>query len=337
MVRRLIWLAIAGVALYLLLPSIGEVFSSWPQLLTIDPAWIAALVGLQALSLASMWVLQRLSIRTRVWLPIVTSQLAGNAFSRVVPGGAAAGAALQFRMLSRAGLPGAQTASGLTTSSLLNMATLFALPVLALPALVGGTQIDPGIFRALLVGAVGLAIMFALGTVFFFTNRPLLITGWAAERIANRLRRNRPPVRYLPAKLLRERNMIRKTFGRRWPTALIASTLRWGFDYLTLLVALVALGASPDPALILLAFVVAQILGMIPITPGGIGFVEAGLTATLAVVGISPADAVAATLIYRLASYWLPLPVGLAAGTVHHILYGGGRTETHRVRKAVGP
>ncbi len=44
---------------------------------------------------------------------------------------------------------------------------------------------------------------------------------------------------------------------------------------------------------------------MIPITPGGLGFVEAGLTATLALAGVSGGEAVLATLIYRLASYWL--------------------------------
>ncbi len=338
LIKHVIYLAIAGIALYLLLPSLTEVFSSWPRLRALDPVWIATLVGLQAASLASMWTLQRLAIRTRAWLPIVTSQLAGNAFSRVIPGGAAAGAALQFRMLSRAGFPGARIASGLTTSSLLNVAVLFALPVLALPALVGGAPVDPGLSQTIFVGVGALAVMFAIGSVFFFTNRALLVTGWITERIANRVLRGRRSIRYLPARMLRERNMIRKTFGRGWAKALLATIGRWGFDYLTLLGALVAIGADPDPSLVLLAFVVAQILGMIPITPGGIGFVEAGLTATLALAGVNPGDAVVATLIYRLASYWLPLPIGLLAATAHRILYGGGRTASAETARApAGP
>ena len=52
-------------------------------------------------------------------------------------------------------------------------------------------------------------------------------------------------------------------------------------------------------------------LAQVPATPGGLGFVEAGLTATLALAGVSGGDAVLATLSYRLFTYWLPLPLGL--------------------------
>lgn len=58
-------------------------------------------------------------------------------------------------------------------------------------------------------------------------------------------------------------------------------------------------------------------LAQIPITPGGLGFVEAGLTATLALAGVSPGDAVIATFAYRLMTYWLPLPLGLAGLALH--------------------
>ena len=60
----------------------------------------------------------------------------------------------------------------------------------------------------------------------------------------------------------------------------------------------------------LLAFVAASVLGLIPFTPGGLGFVEAGLAATLAVAGISTGDALVATLVYRLLTFWLPIPLG---------------------------
>ena len=45
-------------------------------------------------------------------------------------------------------------------------------------------------------------------------------------------------------------------------------------------------------------------------TPGGLGFVEAGLTGTLALAGVPGATAAVATLAYRLVSFWLPLPFG---------------------------
>jgi uncharacterized protein (TIRG00374 family) len=57
----------------------------------------------------------------------------------------------------------------------------------------------------------------------------------------------------------------------------------------------------------------AALLGLIPITPGGLGFVEAGLTGTLVLAGVEAPEAVVAALLYRLVSFWLPMPAGLAA------------------------
>jgi hypothetical protein len=76
---------------------------------------------------------------------------------------------------------------------------------------------------------------------------------------------------------------------------------------------LAALGVRPEPALVLLAYGAAQLLSMIPATPGGLGFVEAGLVGLLALAGVNAGDAAVATLGYRLISYWLPLPIGLVA------------------------
>jgi hypothetical protein len=49
---------------------------------------------------------------------------------------------------------------------------------------------------------------------------------------------------------------------------------------------------------VLLAFCAAQILAQIPITPGGLGFVEAGLTGTLTLIGVPAGSAVLATFTY---------------------------------------
>jgi hypothetical protein len=99
--------------------------------------------------------------------------------------------------------------------------------------------------------------------------------------------------------------------------ALITAMGNWLFDYLALLAALTAVGSRPRPSLVLLSFVTAAVLGMIPLTPGGLGFVEAGLTATLTLAGVNATDAVLATLAYRLVSYWLPLVVGPIAYVLH--------------------
>ncbi|MDP9262258.1 MAG: flippase-like domain-containing protein, partial [Actinomycetota bacterium] len=61
---------------------------------------------------------------------------------------------------------------------------------------------------------------------------------------------------------------------------------------------------------------------LIPFTPGGLGFVEAGLVGGLTLAGVSPQDAVVATLVYRLVSFWLPIPAGAGAYVLFRRRYG---------------
>jgi hypothetical protein len=117
----------------------------------------------------------------------------------------------------------------------------------------------------------------------------------------------------LPERLLAQRDGLQRTFSEHPVLATLAAFGKWGFDYLALLCVLAGLDLHPAPALVLLAYSASALLGMIPITPGGLGFVEAGLTGLLVLAGLSAGDAAAATLAYRLVSYWLPLPVGVVA------------------------
>ena len=72
------------------------------------------MAGLQLASLACLWALQHVALRARRWRPVITSQLAGNALSKIAPGGGALGAALQYRILVQAGLPAGSTVAALT-------------------------------------------------------------------------------------------------------------------------------------------------------------------------------------------------------------------------------
>jgi uncharacterized protein (TIRG00374 family) len=243
---------------------------------------------------------------------VISSQLAGNALSKIAPGGGAMGGALQYRMLVQAGQPGRQVIAGLTAVNLLSFAAVLALPVLAVPAILrGGVSRD--LLEAAAIGLVLFLALFGIGAVLIAFDGALAWVGRALQRVRNRLRRRAEPLRALPERLLRERDRIVGTLGPRWKRALAATSGRWALDYATLLAALAAVGSEPRPSLVLLAFCATQILTQIPITPGGLGFVEAGLTAMLTLAGVSAGAAVLATFTYRLFSYWLPMPVGLAA------------------------
>jgi uncharacterized protein (TIRG00374 family) len=314
--RTVFWLAVTGISLYLVAPSLVDVLGSAGELDRLEPIWFAAMVLLQALALASLWAVQRIALHDPPWPPVVLSQLAGNALGKIAPGGGALGAALQYRMLVESGLGRARAVAGITAVNLLTFAVVLALPVLAIPAFLRGS-VDRDLIEATLIGLGVFLVLFAVGVILLTLDGPLEWVGRQVQRARNRLRRGAAPLRAFPERLKRERARLLATLGPRWKRAIAATVGRWAFDYLTLLAALAAVGSTPRPALVLLAFCAAQVLAQVPVTPGGLGFVEAGLTATLALAGVAAGDAVLATLAYRLFSYWLPLPVGLAAYTVH--------------------
>jgi uncharacterized protein (TIRG00374 family) len=79
---------------------------------------------------------------------------------------------------------------------------------------------------------------------------------------------------------------------------------------------------------VLLAYAAAGILALIPITPGGLGVVEASLSGLLILAGVPGGKALVATLAYRLASYWLPLLAGAVAYVLFRRRYPAAATST---------
>src|SRR3954463_3232040 len=324
--RTIVWLVVTAVSLYLVAPSVIEGLGSWHDVEKLAPGWLVVMVITQTAALAALWALQRVALRERRWSPIVTSQLASNALAKVAPGGGAMGAALQYRMLVDAGEQRSSVVSGLTASNLLTLAVVLALPVLAIPTLIWGS-VNRGLLQGAVAGLILFVVLSTVGAVLLAMDGPLLWVGRTVQRVRNRLRRGSEPLRTLPHRLIRERDRIIATLGPKWRRALVAAVGRWAFDYATLLAALTAVGDHARPGLVLLAFCAAQVLAQIPVTPGGLGFVEAGLTAMLTLAGVGAGAAVLTTFAYRLVSYWLPLPVGLVAWLVHRRRHSDGLAQ----------
>jgi hypothetical protein len=311
LVKRLIVVLVAGVALYLVLPDLLDVFHSWPRLATLDLLWFIPALLAEAAHFACTFSLQRIALRTKAWFAVVTAQLAGNSISLIVPGGAAAGAAVQFRMLATSGMDATDAVGGLTAFSFLGIAGLLALPVFVLPVVLFGSPVKKGLVDAAIIGAIGFFLFCGLGAVFMTMEAPLRWVGRVFQSARNRLlRKRRAPLSGLPDRLMEQRDLIRGVLGQKWWQATLLSAGRLAFDYLCLLFSVRAVGAHPRPSLILLAYAVAGIIGLVPITPGGLGIVEASLSGLLVLAGLDGAQAVLATLAYRLASYWLPLMSG---------------------------
>lgn len=308
--RNLIWLAITLVSLYLVLPSLLATFSTWRQIERFSPASLLAMFGLQVAVCACLWDLQRVALGGVRWRPVIAAQLASNALSNIAPGGGPVGAALQYKIFVAAGLRRGPVVSALTAANLLVLGVGLGLPLLAVPAVLTG-PVNRNLLDAAATAVVAFVVLAALSAVLLRTDAPLRWVGVAVQAVRNRVRRRARPLTGLPQRLLASRDQIAAVMDGRWKRALLATVGRWLLDFMTLQVALAAIGSTPRPSLVLMAFAAAKALVNIPVTPGGLGFVEAGMTAFLTLAGVPAGDAVLATFAYRLFSYWLPLPFGL--------------------------
>jgi uncharacterized protein (TIRG00374 family) len=321
-VKRALPVVVAGAAIYLVLPALIKVLGAWPRLSTLNPVWFTVALAAEIISFTCNFALQRLALRTKGWFAVVCAGLAGNAVTNSLPGGDAAGAAVQFNMLTTAGFDTDTAVGGLTTFSLLGVGGLLALPVFVLPAVLAGVPVSRGLAHTALLGLAGFALYAVCGAILLRTDRPLAMLGRTAQKAWNWVTRGRHPVTGLDTRLLAERDSIRAVLGRHWRQAVLLTAGRLGFDYGCLLAALRATGASPRPSLVLLAYAAAGIVALFPVTPGGLGIVEASLSGLLILAGVRPGYAVLATLAYRIASYWLPVLCGPPAYLLFRHRYG---------------
>ncbi len=326
--QRGVALAFVGLGIYLALPGLTRVLASWPRLATLDPAWLAVALVAEAGSFTCYFALERLALRTTAWFPVVTAGLTGNAISGSVPGGAAAGAAVQYEMLAAASFDTTAAVTGLTAISLFNVAALLALPLFALPAMLGGIAASAGLVHTAELGAGGFVLLAMAVAVALRKDWPLAAVGRALQWLRNRLlARWRAPITGVDTRLLADRDSIRGVLDQKWRQAVLLIAGRVGFDFGCLLAALTAAGAHPQPSLVLLAYGAANIIALLPVTPGGLGLVEASLGSLLILAGVDPSSAFVATLAYRLASYWLPLSAGLPAYALFRHRYGSIRRQ----------
>jgi uncharacterized membrane protein YbhN (UPF0104 family) len=314
LIVRLVFLALAGVGLYVVWPGLLQVFSAAPRLRTIEWVWFPLMATAVAASYVCVWVLYRIVLHVRSWLLVATSQLASAAFGRFVPGGAASTGALMFQMLVEGGVHGARVGTGIMAVNIISGGTVLALPLFSLPVLLGTVYADDTLRSIGFVGLGILGVLVGFVLLMLLVDRPLHYIGSVYAYIGGRLfKRRRPPEVDLSDVLLRERDLVRDVLGARWKAAVAAALGQRGFDFAALLLALYAVGADTHPLVVLLAYSVAQILILLPITPGGLGIVEVSLVGLLGIAGVPAGQALLATLAYRLFTYWMPLPTGAAA------------------------
>ena len=103
------------------------------------------------------------------------------------------------------------------------------------------------------------------------------------------------------------------TLMQRRDPKLFGAVGYWLFDNLVLLATLAAFGATPTFWVVAMAYLVGMLANSLPI-PGGFLAVEGGLVGMLVLFGVRPASvAIAAVVVYRAISLWLPALIGTVA------------------------
>jgi uncharacterized protein (TIRG00374 family) len=212
-----------------------------------------------------------------------------------------------------AGYTGGQATTALGVTTMLEtIAGYVVLPLVVLLASVFGIGVRPRLAAAMWSGSGVLTALLIVSVVLFQRDRPWRRIARVVTTVQRRLRRT-GDAHALGSRLIHERDLMRGALRQRaWLVVLLVLAQPLA-DFIALYLALLAVGAHVSPAGALAAFVVANVAGLIPLTPGGFGFVEAGLLGALAFAGAAPPAAQLAVVTYRLAATWVPSLAGVLA------------------------
>ena len=213
---------------------------------------------------------------------------------------------------------------------------------LVTPAAVGGAALNIRYLQRRKVPAAVAAASVGVAQVVAFVLHIMLIVIFAAIAGSSAKEHIQPPrwawfvlaglvvlalaVLAVPAGRRALRALVSPTLGQVLPRLLdvaqqpvklaqsIGGALLLSLSYILCLAACVAaFGRSVPIASIAVVYLTGSAIGSILPTPGGLGGVEAALTAGLTAAGLPGAVAVSAVLLFRLLTFWLPVPVGWAA------------------------
>jgi uncharacterized protein (TIRG00374 family) len=304
-------MAAGGISLIFLSPVIGEVYSSIGTAARANPGWVIVALAAIAGGFVSSWALQRLTLRVARWSDVAGPQLAGNAASNLLPVGSAFGSVVQLRMLTRNGVDLTRAVTSLTIAAMLSTLTgLLVFPLLLLLPI--GDASNSGVDAAARFGVIALIFCLPVVVLTLRSERPMKSVARIVHNTLRRIPRCRPPAD-LADRIVAERDGVREVLRQHKLVVVLTSIGRTLGDYGALYASLLAVGLRPSPATVLVAFIAANAAGMVPFTPGGIGFVEAGLSGSLVLMGAQQEQTLAAVAIYRLASCWLPVLAGVVA------------------------
>ena len=293
--RTLLTLVASVAAVYLLAGELAKA-SLGSVLHKADWRWVIAALALSAATYAAAtealigFVPGRLSFRRTL-----LAQLASSFVTLVTPA-AVGGATLNIRYLQRQKISAAVAAASVGVSQVVAF-VLHVLLILVFAAIAGSSASEP-------VHPPPRWAWFVLAGLVLIA---LVVLAIPAGRRMLRARLSPMLGQVLPRLLEVAQQPAKLAQG-------IGGTLLLSFCYILCLAACVAAFSRSVPiAKIGLVYLTGSAIGSIIPTPGGIGAVEAALTAGLTAAGVPGAVAASAVLLFRLLTFWLPIPFGWGA------------------------
>ena len=304
------WLIFAIIIYFFVLPLIPGFGKAFSELSKVRPSLLVLGLGLELAALFAYSLLTHAALgdsrhSISIWR-LFRIQLSTKSVSNVLPAGSAASSALGFKLLTGSGVPGPDAGFALATAGLGSAVVLNLILWVGLIASIPGHGVNAAYGSAALVGVI--LMLVATGLVVG------LIDGQGrAERsikwIATKLRMNPDNA----ADVLRQLGFRLQGLAREpglKERVFVWALLNWLLDMAALWVFLLAFGANVDLRGLIVAFGLANIMAVVPITPGGLGIVEGIFIPTLVGFGLTRSIATVGVLSYRIAQYWMPLIVG---------------------------
>jgi putative heme transporter len=302
--------ALVAVLYFFVIPLVPGFRSAWTELQRVEPRLLILGFVLQLAALFSYALLTRAALgapgqhitRMRVF----RIQMSTRALSSIVPGGSAAGSALGYRLLTLSGIRGTDAGFALGTVGLGSAVMLNVILWIGLIVSIPVRGVNPLYGFVAVVGIIVMGIAAAL--VFGLmegAGRAERAIRWVARRFRvddDKAAQVLAQVAERLEELLKDRHLL----GR----VLFWSALNWLLDAASLWVFIRAFGASLDVDALIVAFGIANVLAAIPITPGGLGYVDTGYIGMLVGFGIPRRQATLAVGAYRFAQFFFPILLG---------------------------
>ncbi len=313
-VRHLAELLLVGFIIeYFVVPQIGGTHKAVHVLASVNPFLPVLAVLLEVLSLIAYFELTRTLIPKSSdpgFATLSRIQLSTLALSHCLPGGNAMGYSLSYRLLMRSGVGGTDTAVALATQGLGSAVVLNVIFWLALLVSLPIYGLQSGY---LFVAIVGILLMVAIaGLVILLTRgdeRAMHVLRAVGRRLPFLHPETLPRLFGQLVGRIEQLSKDRRVLGK----ALFFATANWLLDAASLLVFVGAFGHWVDPVAVLIAYGVANIVAAVPITPAGLGVVEATVSGILVGFGTPRTIAIWGVLAWRLVNFWLPIPIGGAS------------------------